>query len=551
MAQIGFVVYNSNLNVRHKITIVDIGIPPQHEGTPTQTELGGTYPLAGSLFNAVGDYLEFGNGSRLTVTKIVEDSGTTAGSVKLLPSEPGGATGANSLCLNRDYVEFNFGSGEAAYYNYNRYYNQAGWGYNGLTSYSDFLNSLNDVATGVRVLTQAECRQFFAEWCSYTYKRGETYTEKTNTASSCPLIRWNYQVIDATFWYKFFTGETPVINGFPGDISDVDGGDGDFDETSDEIDFPTLTPFGASDTGFINIYNPTIAEIYRFSGYLWGIDFDLDNFKKLYNSPEECIVGCMLNYATPTVFETPSQVKLGNVLLTGQTMHALSRQFATVDCGSLSVTEYWGNALDYEPFTELSIYLPFVGIVPLKNNEIMNGTISVKYYVDFLSGACVAMVKTVRGNLSAIIGIYNGKCGIEIPWTSSNKAQYAVSLASTASTLATGLMTGGGNIASSIGTGLATANDLASTQMHVQRGGAIQADFGAMSIKKPYLIITRPTQSLADKYNNYNGYPSNITAKLSDLTGYTRVQSIQLTGVSANDTELQEIDELLKSGVII
>ena len=42
MAQIGFTVYNSNLNVKHKITIVDIGIPAQHNGTPTQTELGGT-----------------------------------------------------------------------------------------------------------------------------------------------------------------------------------------------------------------------------------------------------------------------------------------------------------------------------------------------------------------------------------------------------------------------------------------------------------------------------------------------------------------------------
>lgn len=50
---------------------------------------------------------------------------------------------------------------------------------------------------------------------------------------------------------------------------------------------------------------------------------------------------------------------------------------------------------------------------------------------------------------------------------------------------------------------------------------------------------------------NYN-YQLHKTVKLSSCTGYTRVKEIHLENISsATDDELNEIESLLKDGVII
>jgi hypothetical protein len=52
-------------------------------------------------------------------------------------------------------------------------------------------------------------------------------------------------------------------------------------------------------------------------------------------------------------------------------------------------------------------------------------------------------------------------------------------------------------------------------------------------------------------FKQIKGYQSNITAVLSSLSGYTEVDFIHLENVKATDTELEEIETLLKEGVII
>lgn len=46
------------------------------------------------------------------------------------------------------------------------------------------------------------------------------------------------------------------------------------------------------------------------------------------------------------------------------------------------------------------------------------------------------------------------------------------------------------------------------------------------------------------------GYPSYITAKLGDLEGYTEIDSIHLENIGATESELSEIESILKGGVI-
>ena len=65
------------------------------------------------------------------------------------------------------------------------------------------------------------------------------------------------------------------------------------------------------------------------------------------------------------------------------------------------------------------------------------------------------------------------------------------------------------------------------------------------------MYITRPRQNVPADYGKIKGYPSNITTQLKNLNGYTVIDEIHLENMSATDDEIEEIETLLKQGVII
>lgn len=84
-----------------------------------------------------------------------------------------------------------------------------------------------------------------------------------------------------------------------------------------------------------------------------------------------------------------------------------------------------------------------------------------------------------------------------------------------------------------------------------ERSGSLGNNMGAISVQTPHVIVSRPTLSLPDNYGHYHGFPSNITAKLGDLRGYTKVADIHLENIPAQSSEINIMDKYLKSGVII
>jgi hypothetical protein len=85
----------------------------------------------------------------------------------------------------------------------------------------------------------------------------------------------------------------------------------------------------------------------------------------------------------------------------------------------------------------------------------------------------------------------------------------------------------------------------------VKQSGSLGANAGALGIRIPYLIITHPVAYDAYRYQNQHGYPLNQTVVLGSLSGYTRVKDIHLAGIPCTDDELEQIESLLKDGVII
>lgn len=336
----------------------------------------------------------------------------------------------------------------------------------------------------------------------------------------------------------------------PGGNSGTGGGNGNFDPTGDNIEIPGLPTLSAIDTGFITLFNPTISQMRNLASYMWTGAFDINNFKKIFANPMDCILGLsIVPVAVPD--GSAKEVKVGNIS-TGISMTTAGSQYVEVDCGSITVKEYWGAYLDYDPYTKAEIYLPYVGTHPISVDDIMGTTVTVKYHVDILSGACTAYVKC--GN--SVLYEFIGQCSSSIPITGNDWTNVINGVLSIAGSIGTMVATGGLSAPISAGSAIAGGANIASTAINtmkpsIEKSGAMSGTGGMLSVQTPYLILTRPRQALPAGQNAFSGYPSFITEYLGGLSGYTEIESIHLDNIPATNAEITEIETLLRKGVIL
>lgn len=328
-----------------------------------------------------------------------------------------------------------------------------------------------------------------------------------------------------------------------GGESDTGGGTGNFDGTSVDIDFTSLPTLSAADTGFITLYNPTVAQLQALASYMWSGAFDLDTFKKLFADPMQAILG--LSIVPGPVPSSGSQaVKVGNIS-TGISMTKAASQYIDVDCGTLNVEEFWGAYLDYEPYTKAEIYLPYIGTHQIAVDDIMGKAVHIKYHIDILSGACAAEIKCGGSVLYTFIG----SVAVSIPVTGNDWTNVINGVLSIAGAVGSLVATGGASAPAAAGEIASAAVN--SLKPNIEKSGAVSGGGGLMAGKVPVLILTRPRQALPTSQNEYTGYPAFITRSLGAVSGYTEVHKIRLGGISATDAELDEIENLLKGGVIL
>lgn len=348
-------------------------------------------------------------------------------------------------------------------------------------------------------------------------------------------------------WKPFIPDTDPYIKGDEtgggSGGSGTGGGTGDFNGTTEDVNIPNLPTLSAVDTGLISLFNPSSAQLKTLANYLWGDVFDISTWKKIFADPMDAILG--LSIVPVNVPSSGSaSLTIGNIS-TGITLPKVSSQYVTVDCGTINVNEYWGAYLDYSPYTQAEIYLPFIGIHPMTIDDIMGKPVHVVYHIDVLSGACCAYIKCGGSVLYSFVG----QCSCSIPISSNDWTNVINGTISIAASIGTMVATGGASAPMAIPGMAATATN--SLKPTVEKSGAMGGMGGMLAVQNPYIILTRPKQAIPAYQNTFTGYPSFITKMLSECSGYTEVESIHLENVPATDGELQEINDLLKSGVII
>lgn len=323
--------------------------------------------------------------------------------------------------------------------------------------------------------------------------------------------------------------KNPTTNQNPPDTGEGDGA-------------PYVAPVGSASSLWA-VYNPTQGELNSFGAWLWSSDF-VDQLKRLFNDPMQAIIGVHKVYS-PVPTGGAATIKCG-YLDSGVSSATVSSQYTTVDCGSVRVPEYFGNVFDYDPYTKISIYLPFIGVVPLKTAEVMRSRVSVEYGIDVITGACLAKVKVSRDGGGGVLYSYGGSCACHYPISSGSYSGIISGVLSSAVGIATSAVTS--NPLPAIG---GVVSGVKQSHTEVQRSGGFTGCAGVMGPKKPYLIITRPQTRMAADFEHFNGKPANYTTTINNCEGYIVAKSVHFKSNRAYASESSEIENLLKTGILI
>ena len=364
-----------------------------------------------------------------------------------------------------------------------------------------------------------------------------------------------------------------------------------YDDTSDSVTDDGLPTIGATNSGMISLFCPSSIEVQNLADLLFSYNFFDWLQKNLQNIEELVVMFGMVPFSI-------TGAGTANVTFLGFDVSQLSHpvyltkcpdQYFEFDMGSVS---FDGNdsrihttdsVFDYSPFSSLGIYLPFIGYQELDIDEVRNTTISLKYKVDVLSGACVAIIRLTDEMGTRDVYQFSGNCLTQLPLGSSDISgivQGVISVATAAAGAGTAgavasageavtaekeaagkLSEAGANLqnkqraasVSNANSGLAsaTANGMMGMKPNYKHSGAIGSASSMLAVKQPYLYLKTPNEAVPEGYEKYCGFPANITTRLGSISGYAVVEDIRLNGLVATSPEVEEIYQLLKSGIII
>lgn len=318
--------------------------------------------------------------------------------------------------------------------------------------------------------------------------------------------------------------------------SDDDDGYSD-DKDDDEKDNDTSDV--SSGIGVLTTtFKMTKDRLQQLGRFLWGSNI-FDNFSLICNNPIENIISCK---SIPLSLDgTTQKIILGNVD-TGVNGDKVANNFTSQTIGSIKITEKYNNFLDYSPYTNVIIYLPYVGFKELDTNLVMNKTLSISYTVDVITGGCLCQIKSDGVRLYE----FNGNLGIDIPITASNRAQVEA-----------GYISSGIGIASSAASGnivgaVTSLINSAEAQYHYASTSSPNPMCVASTNRTCYVIIDRPTYQTLKSFNHTRGKKCYLTKTINTLKGYTICdEHIDLSGIRATESEKEELIRLLSSGFFV
>lgn len=384
----------------------------------------------------------------------------------------------------------------------------------------------------------------------------------------------NFCLFTEDFWGDSIQNGQPSPGGNWGNSSGKSGGGGTFTAVSDNSgdgtgahaaqitqNWNTATAVAGN---FYNLYRfngPNDQALLEMAGNLWGAGF-IESFLNSLVNPLSAIVSFHLipeKFAPPRS-GTTKRVYAGIKNLSTTTARTFTELMATLHFGPYNFDQFYDGFGDFEPYTELYIHLPYVGVYPIDLSACMGGQLSVDYYCDRLTGDCAAIVwvKDKYGNYRTRYE-YKGNCARPLPIAQFSSAAAMGFMQGTMGviTSAVGMATGNPALASTgvtqVGAAIPQLTNNKFTVSNVSQGGATTPSDTTI-----YLIVVRKLWNNPNKYQNLIGLPSDISGTINSsdfdenpFFGFLSVRSVDVDALDATDEEKAEIVSLMTEGIYV
>ena len=317
---------------------------------------------------------------------------------------------------------------------------------------------------------------------------------------------------------------------------------------TDNINVPTLPQIDMTATGAV-LYKVTEQQMIAFRKWLWSSDWQ-DNIKKIRTDPMQNIIGVSIADLDITT-SAESDIYLGNVKSDAKGS-IITNSFAELDCGTITLNEYYGTFADYEPFAATTLYLPKVGFVQIPADVVMNNSIKVVYHIELSSGEglCYVYITNTRDGFSYVWNTYTCHITSNIVLSAQDHTQQLTALGSAIVNTSVAAAGAIANPFNAVTNTLSSCIDVATTKNPTMTKGNVGNMSAILCYKKPYIMINRTNLTKPSSFQENNGYMINYTAKIGGHTGFLQTRDYHCE-FNAPYNHRTEIENLLNGGVII
>lgn len=296
------------------------------------------------------------------------------------------------------------------------------------------------------------------------------------------------------------------------------------------------------------------------SGDLWT------NIPSWFSNPQQAIISLLKfpfslpNISSDHISQSDQLVVIANVPMEtidkqvhGRIMH---HKFKTrLKICEFNIKRFFNSYLDFEPYTKIKIYMPYIGNVDLPVDYIMGKNIELFYDINYIDGSVLALIKLTQEYGGHIVLTTSGSIGINIPVAKSDAQANTMSAMKSIASLGLGIATAGatGGVGSALMTGVqgAVSTALSNTRQTTATMDRPSAEHTRAISSSPYLIYERPITNMPSNYSQIRGIATNIYKPLKEMAGFTVCKNVKLDNLTrALSSEVDEIRHILESGAI-
>ena len=201
--------------------------------------------------------------------------------------------------------------------------------------------------------------------------------------------------------------------------------------------------------------------------------------------------------------------------------------------------------------TNCKIFCPFYGFIDVQPEFWNGGKLDLIYRFNVIDGSFMIYLKSSSGHSqlkNSLIAQYSGSACIHTPISGKNYSAMLSGYVGNAAASLTNLAAGnyGGMMTSAMGSVNSMRNSISQAMSN-----AYNASSSILSHRKPYLLIEYPAYNFSQGYPKECGLPLNFYTQLRQVSGFTVVENVNLSGIGCSADEMKEIQTLLREGVIV